>query len=215
MKMLVTVLASLLEVLATAMAQQRELDSQSQGAAPDAVMARLQQNYAAMSASVASAVANALSNPRVQASILQEFRTAAQNQFDLSAKLRMQTPSEFDKAFHPERIPTANLPRTVELLRVTNTPPTLRRDPNDLLFPIKSTLTVTFRINDRFGEFTVESPVAASEKGVWKEPSSGEITQQIKAQCDAKARQVQSVVDEKKRRYDEIVRELGAKLSNP
>jgi hypothetical protein len=168
-----------------------------------------------MSSSVTSAVANALANPEAQASVLQEFRQAAQNQFDLSVKLRMQTPSEFDKAFHPERIPTANLPRTVELLRVTSTPSTLRRDPNDLLFPIKSTLTLTFRINNGFGEFNVESPVAASEKGVWKEPSPSEIMRQIKAQCDAKARQVQSVVDEKKRRYDEIVRELGAKLSKP
>ena len=207
---LVFAIASLPHWVATAGAQQANGLQQTQ----DAIVHQLETNYRAMAVTLKEEVSKALASPELQATLLQELRRARQNQIDLSAKLRAKPQSDFDKAFHREQ-DVAPGPRAVELVGVTTSPPVLRNDPNDMYFPYKSTMTVTVRIHDEFGQFTIDTPVRASSNGVWEAPSSSQITQQIKAQCDNKGRDLQSSVDETKRRYEQLRRETAEKLAQP
>ena len=206
---LVFAIVSLPHWVASASAQQANGLQQTQ----DAIVHQLETNYRAMAATLKEEVSKALTSPELQASLLQELGRARQNQIDLSAKFA-EPQSDFDKAFHREQ-DVATPPRAVELVGVTTSPPVLRNDPNDMYFPYKSTMTVTVRIHDEFGQFTIDTPVRASPNGVWKAPSSSQITQQIKAQCDNKGRELQSSVDETKRRYEQLRREAAAKLVQP
>jgi hypothetical protein len=152
---LVFAIASLPHWVATAGAQQANGLQQTQ----DAIVHQLETNYRAMAVTLKGELSKALTSPELQATLLEELRRARQNQIDLSAELGTEPQSDFDKAFHRNKM--SQPPRAVELVGVTMSPPVLRNDPNDMYFPYKSTMTVTVRIHDEFGQFAVDTLVRA------------------------------------------------------
>ena len=181
-------LAGLFAIITTEFIPAQNTPTPTTTVEPDPVkepdVATLEQGYKAAADALSQELTEAVKKPEVSRAVLTRLSKATETMNDMTRReyrvLKKPKPKDFAS------------PAQLQLISVTNQPPSLRQDTQDLYDRFKSSVVVRIALLDANGKETsgsvaVTIPVAASPTMKWAFPSAAQVLEKATEKCNSRA----------------------------